>query len=47
MKHVEQSYRQQAASEDAMGMPSRYTAPDSVDNWRHTRIPAVEQVRLS
>lgn len=38
MKHIERSYRQQAASEDAMGMPSRYTAPDSVDNWRHTRM---------
>jgi SAM-dependent methyltransferase len=38
MKHVEESYRLQAKSEDDMALPSRYTAPDSVDNWRHTRM---------
>ena len=38
MKSVEESYRLQAAAEDEMGMPSRYTAPASVDNWRHTRM---------
>lgn len=40
MNHIEQSYRLQAKSEDDMKMPTRYTAPDSVDNWRHTRMLA-------
>lgn len=38
MKNVEESYRLQAASESEMGLPTRYTAPNSVDNWRHTRM---------
>lgn len=38
MKHIEQSYLRQAESEQQMELPSRYTRPDSVDNWRHTRM---------
>ena len=37
---VEASYRRQAESGREMGVPSRFTAPDSVDNWRHTRMLA-------
>ena len=36
--NIEASYRRQAADDHALYMPSRYTAPDSVDNWRHTRM---------
>lgn len=38
MEKVEQSYLRQAKSEESMDMPSRYTAPGSIDNWRHTRM---------
>lgn len=38
MEDIEQSYLRQAASEQQMKLPSRYTRPDSVDNWRHTRM---------
>ena len=38
MKFVEESYRLQAVSEDEMDLPSRFTAPASIDNWRHTRM---------
>lgn len=35
---IEQSYLRQAASEEQMKLPTRYTRPDSIDNWRHTRM---------
>lgn len=38
MKNLERSYNQQSKHESTMGMSSRYTEPDSIDNWRHTRI---------
>jgi len=38
MISVETSYSHQAASEGQMRLPTRYTAPDTVDNWRHTRM---------
>lgn len=38
MEELEQSYLRQAESEHQMELPSRYTCPDSVDNWRHTRM---------
>lgn len=38
MKEIEQSYLRQAESEQRMELPSRYTCPDSIDNWRHTRM---------
>ena len=39
-EQVEASYRRQRESGLEMGLPSRFTAPDSVDNWRHTRMLA-------
>lgn len=38
MEQIEHSYLRQAESENQMELPSRYTRPDSVDNWRHTRM---------
>lgn len=38
MEQIEQSYLRQAESELQMGLPSRYTQPNSIDNWRHTRM---------
>ena len=38
MRQIEQSYLRQAESEMLMKLPSRYTQPDSIDNWRHTRM---------
>ncbi|MFP5419636.1 MAG: class I SAM-dependent methyltransferase [Gammaproteobacteria bacterium] len=38
MEDIEQSYLRQAESEQQMKLPSRYTRPDSIDNWRHTRM---------
>lgn len=38
MEQIEHSYLRQAESEHQMEMPTRYTRPDSVDNWRHTRM---------
>lgn len=38
MGEIEQSYQRQAESEHQMKMPTRYTRPDSIDNWRHTRM---------
>lgn len=39
MGQVEQSYLRQAQSEEQITeLPSRYTKPDSVDAWRHTRM---------
>lgn len=37
---LETSYRMQAAGEQLMGMPSFYSAPGSIDCWRHTRMLA-------
>lgn len=34
----EESYLRQAEAEGVMSMPSRYTNPESIDNWRHTRM---------
>ena len=36
--NIKASYRRQSADDHALYMPSRYTAPASVDNWRHTRM---------
>lgn len=38
MDEIEQSYLRQAESEQQMQLPTRYTHPDSVDNWRHSRM---------
>jgi ubiquinone/menaquinone biosynthesis C-methylase UbiE len=38
MDRVEQSYLQQTRSEHQMKLPTRFTQPESVDNWRHTRM---------
>ena len=38
MEQIEHSYLRQAESEQQMELPTRYTRPDSVDNWRHTRM---------
>jgi len=38
MNSVEESYNQHVAWEANLQLPSRYTAPNSVDNWRHTRM---------
>jgi len=38
MKVIQESYRLQAISEEGMELPSRFTAPASIDNWRHTRM---------
>ena len=40
MSFVEQSYAMQAAGEAKMGLPSFYTAPGSIDCWRHHRMLA-------
>lgn len=37
---VEASYRRQAEHGQETGLPSRFGAPESVDNWRHTRMLA-------
>lgn len=38
MEEIEKSYQRQTESEHQMKMPTRYTRPDSIDNWRHTRM---------
>jgi ubiquinone/menaquinone biosynthesis C-methylase UbiE len=38
MEQTEKSYQRQAASEMQEALPSRFTHPDSIDNWRHTRM---------
>ena len=38
MDRVEKSYVMQARDEVKMAMPSAYTAPQSIDNWRHVRM---------
>lgn len=38
MEDIQQSYLRQAESEQQMKLPSRYIRPDSIDNWRHTRM---------
>lgn len=43
MDAVEQSYALQAEGESRMGMPSAYTDPGSIDNWRHTRMHSLVQ----
>lgn len=43
MGEIEASYERQAASEQKMGLPSRYTQPESIDNWRHTRMLGLVQ----
>lgn len=41
MQHdFEQSYERQRTHGREMGLPSCYSAPDSVDNWRHERMRA-------
>ena len=40
---IAQSYQRQTSHGRNMGLPSRFTAPDSVDNWRHTRMLAMSQ----
>ncbi len=37
-EQIEASYRRQSEHGHALDLPSRYTAPESVDNWRHTRM---------
>jgi SAM-dependent methyltransferase len=41
MNKIKQSYLRQVKSESEMELPSRYTSPSSVDNWRHTRMLAL------
>jgi len=38
MKAIERSYAMQAESEQDMGLPAAYRAPDSIDAWRHRRM---------
>jgi SAM-dependent methyltransferase len=39
MDQIEKSYQRQAASElQEEPLPSRFTDPHSIDNWRHTRM---------
>jgi SAM-dependent methyltransferase len=38
MDTIQTSYDLQALSETSMGMPSFYTAPHSIDCWRHVRM---------
>ena len=38
MNSISTSYELQALSETKMAMPSLYTAPDSIDCWRHVRM---------
>ncbi len=38
MNTLECSYNQQAEHESNMCLPSRYTSPNSIDNWRHSRM---------
>jgi SAM-dependent methyltransferase len=40
---IQQSYRRQAEFGRAMALPSRFFAPESVDNWRHTRMLSCAQ----
>jgi SAM-dependent methyltransferase len=35
---LEHRYQQQARHNEQTDLPSRFTNPDSVDNWRHTRM---------
>jgi ubiquinone/menaquinone biosynthesis C-methylase UbiE len=38
MEQIEKSYQRQAVSDLEMELPSLYTRPESVDNWRHMRM---------
>jgi SAM-dependent methyltransferase len=42
-KSILDSYRRQADHGRDMSMPSRFSAPESVDNWRHTRMLSCAQ----
>lgn len=44
---IEESYLRQAEAERDMSMPSRYTKPDSIDNWRHTRMLSMTRSLIS
>ncbi|WP_153115700.1 class I SAM-dependent methyltransferase [Rhodocyclus tenuis] len=47
MSFVQTSYTRQAIDEARMGWPSRYGAPDSIDNWRHSRMLSCTQPLLA
>lgn len=38
MEQIEKSYHRQALSDLEMDLPSLFTHPGSIDNWRHTRM---------
>jgi SAM-dependent methyltransferase len=38
MEQIEKSYQRQAEADLEMELPSLFTSPDSIDNWRHTRM---------
>lgn len=38
MSRIERSYQRQANDELHESLPSRFTNPKSIDNWRHTRM---------
>lgn len=40
MTAVQTSYSRQTEDDSKMGWPSRYAAPHSIDNWRHSRMLA-------
>ena len=46
MSVVQSSYLRQAEDDAKMGWPSRYGAPNSIDNWRHSRMLACAQPLL-
>lgn len=47
MDAVKRSYELQALSESKMGMPSAFTDPGSIDNWRHARMLAMVKTLVS
>lgn len=47
MDFIEQSYAMQARNEGLMELPSAYTDPGSIDNWRHVRMRALVQGLVS
>lgn len=44
---IEASYLRQAVDDHAVYLPSRFTAPESVDNWRHTRMLSSAKVLVN
>ncbi|MDP2143558.1 MAG: class I SAM-dependent methyltransferase [Gallionella sp.] len=44
---IEDSYLRQAEAESVMSMPTRYTNPGSIDNWRHTRMLSMTRPLIS